>query len=260
MLRGEVTQVPLDNMISWWQAIFQIAFRFWRNPGWHWDIQFYTPPYSKASCILSFWKNAILLIHVKLHSIFIWLSPLLKRIYKPGNTSLGLDHLCLWPFRRLQVIRFSTLCVSVSSTTHWFLYLHHNLFVLRNCLAQWGPQWEPQGISIARITNNRKEEQNKKHHQYKNRSRPHQTEEIQNSVLFKTGNRSKWEGPTLPFIQNCDVYLQRIMAHIVCIAPTVRTHWVTVQWNSRNCTLSGIVTTTNYLTFYFAVFFPVLMF
>lgn len=44
MLRGEVTQVPLDNMISRWQAIFQIAFSFLRNPGWHsgWHICFYT--------------------------------------------------------------------------------------------------------------------------------------------------------------------------------------------------------------------------
>ena len=150
------------------------------------------PPYSKVSCILSFWKNVILLIQVKQHSIFIWLPPLLKRFYKMGNTSLA-----FWPPLPLTTgSRFSTLCFSVSSTTHWFLYLHQNLFVQYNCLAQWGPQWEPQGISIIRITNNRKEEeQKKKYHEYKNRSKAHQ-----NSAVFKTGNRNKWEGPKLPFI------------------------------------------------------------
>lgn len=149
------------------------------------------PPYNKLSCTLSFWEKWMLLIQMKQHSIFIWLPPLLKRIYKLDNTSMGFDHLCLWPFRWLQASWLSTHGVSVSSTTHWFLYLHHNLFVWCNCLAQWGPQWEPQGISILRITNNTKEEeQKKKHHKYKNRSKRHQTEEFQNSGFFKTGNRS----------------------------------------------------------------------
>lgn len=201
MLTRDITQVPLDNTISWWQAIFQIAFSFLRNPGWHSAICFYTSSLQQRKLYFRLWKNIILLIQVKDHSVFIWLPPLLKRIHKLGNTSLGFDQLCLWTCKWQQATSFSTLCVSVSSTTHCFLYLHHKLFVQRNCLAQWGPQWEPQGISIIRITNNRKEEeQKKKHHKYKNRSKPHQTEEFWNSGHFKTGNRSKWEGPILPFI------------------------------------------------------------
>lgn len=249
MLRGEVNQVPLDNMISWWQAIFQITFSFLRNSGWHSGIYFYTflqqsKPHFKLM------KNVILFMQVKQFSTFIWLPPVRKKLYKLGNRRLDFDR--LWLFRWLRAGWFPAPCVSVSSTPHCFLYLHHNLFVQYNCLAQWGPQWEPQGISIVRITNNRKEEkQMKKHHKYKNRFKTHRTEEFQNSRLFKTGNRSKWGGPNLPLIYRSDACLQR------CIASIVRTYCVTVQWNSRNSTTSSTIATTHDFTFCIMIFFPI---
>lgn len=197
---------------------------------------------------------------MKQHSIFIWLPPLLKRIYKPSRTSLDFDYLCLWPFRRLQASWFSTLCVSVSSTTSWFLYLHHNLIVQCNCLAQWGPQWEPQGISIVRITNNRKEEeQKKKHHEYKNRSKLHQTEEFQNSGLFKTGNRSMFERLRHCLLSRAAMCIYKESWHALYALLLLLEH---IKWQYSEIleTVWCLASSQPHITFCFVVFFPILVF
>lgn len=242
-------------MISWWQAIFQISWVSWEILVGNHVYVSAPPPYSRASCILGFWKNLILLIQV--NDVAYLTSSFTKKELQARQYKAG-----CWPPLSLtfQESTGKLILYCVSSTTHWFLYLHHNLFVRCNCLAQWGPQWEPQGISIIRITNNSKEEEQKeKHYDYKNSSKLHQAEEFQSSEHFKTGNRSKWEHPTLAFILSCDVYLQRIMACTVCIASVVRTYQVRVQWSSRSCSVSGIITATRY-NLPRMVFFPIFMF
>lgn len=64
---------------------------------------------------------------------------------------------------------------------------------------------------------------------------------------FRTWEFSKLEiEATLAFILSCDANLLRITARILCIASVVRTCQVRVQWSSRNCSVSSIITTTRY--------------
>lgn len=108
MPRREVTQVPLDNMISWWQAIFQISFRFLRNPGFQPGTCFLTSSLQQSKLYFRFLKKSNP-SHPGKKMYHIWLPLLLKRNYKPGNTKQGFDHLCRWPFRRVQASWSSTL-------------------------------------------------------------------------------------------------------------------------------------------------------
>lgn len=107
MLRGEVTQVPLDNMVLWWQAIFQISSSFLRNPGWQSCVSFHTSSSQQSKMHFRFLKKSNPCHPGKVMQ-HIWLPPLLQRNYKPGNTKQGFDHLCLWPFRRVQASWSST--------------------------------------------------------------------------------------------------------------------------------------------------------